>query len=145
MSHLAGRMPPEGIKKPKHLPPPPPPQKSLTIPIKFDETVLKQLDAMIEKRLVITPKTDENGIQVLPKTSERIESGPLQFGDDWPGVFIRGDSAGWYAMNLKMVIERLERKDYEDIDVMMIHQLKQLKNELSGCIIGPAKEIVDGR
>ena len=25
--------------------------------------------------------------------SERIETGPLQIGDDWPGYFIRGDNA----------------------------------------------------
>lgn len=25
--------------------------------------------------------------------STRPETGPMQFGDDWPGVFIRGDDA----------------------------------------------------
>ena len=24
---------------------------------------------------------------------DRVETGPLQVGDDWPGVFIRGDNA----------------------------------------------------
>ena len=28
----------------------------------------------------------------------RPETGPMQFGDDWPGVFIRGDNAVYYRM-----------------------------------------------
>lgn len=35
---------------------------------------------------------------------ERVETGPVQFNDDWPGVFIRGDNAGPAAMHLKMVL-----------------------------------------
>lgn len=27
------------------------------------------------------------------ETGDRPETGPMQFGDDWPGVFIRGDNA----------------------------------------------------
>jgi len=26
----------------------------------------------------------------------RAETGPMRFGDDWPGVFIRGDNAFFY-------------------------------------------------
>jgi hypothetical protein len=31
---------------------------------------------------------------------ERVPTGALQFGDDWPGVFIRGDEAIGYALML---------------------------------------------
>jgi len=34
----------------------------------------------------------------------RIETGPLQIEDDWPGVFIRGDNALHHAMTLKSVL-----------------------------------------
>ena len=27
----------------------------------------------------------------------RVETGVVQFGDDWPGVFVRGDDAAYYA------------------------------------------------
>lgn len=30
----------------------------------------------------------------------RVETGPLQFNDDWPGIFIRGDVAYGYAAAL---------------------------------------------
>lgn len=29
----------------------------------------------------------------LPEGMTRMESGPVAFGDDWPGYFIRGDNA----------------------------------------------------
>ena len=39
----------------------------------------------------------------LPDGLERMESGPVQFGDDdWPGMFIRGDM----AMHLSHVLDQ---------------------------------------
>ena len=49
---------------------------------------------------------EPEGLQKLPHWSwawpetagtDRAETGPMQFGDDWPGVFIRGDNALAYA------------------------------------------------
>ena len=34
-------------------------------------------------------------IRKLADPGERVETGPVQFGDDWPGIFIRGDHAFW--------------------------------------------------
>lgn len=31
----------------------------------------------------------------------RVETGIVQFGNDWPGVFIRGDNAMGYALSLE--------------------------------------------
>lgn len=36
-----------------------------------------------------------------PNLPGRPETGVMQFGDDWPGVFIRGDNAFAYAIALK--------------------------------------------
>jgi hypothetical protein len=35
---------------------------------------------------------------------ERVETGPIQIGDDWPGVFIRGDNAIYYRMCLEALL-----------------------------------------
>ena len=40
----------------------------------------------------------------LPEQHKRVETGVTQFGDDWPGVFIRGDCAFGYAMYLRNFI-----------------------------------------
>lgn len=37
----------------------------------------------------------------------RMETGVLRFGDDWPGVFIRGDHALHYALYLRGVVKQL--------------------------------------
>ena len=44
-------------------------------------------------------------IRVLPHDGPRVESGPVQFGDDWPGVFLRGDNALGYARALREILD----------------------------------------
>lgn len=34
----------------------------------------------------------------------RVETGPTQFGDDWPGVFIRGDVAAYLATAVRLAL-----------------------------------------
>lgn len=45
--------------------------------------------------------------QAAAPSTERPETGPMQFGDDWPGVFIRGDNALHFAMELRGVLAHL--------------------------------------
>ena|ERR1700720_1643418 len=39
-------------------------------------------------------------LEVKLPPNDRIETGPVQFNDDWPGFFIRGDNA--FALRLAM-------------------------------------------
>lgn len=41
--------------------------------------------------------------------AERIETGVVQFGDDWPGIFIRGDNAKMYELSLTIAIATITR------------------------------------
>jgi len=43
-------------------------------------------------------------------TSQRVPSGAVQFGDDWPGLFIRGDEVSEIARSLRY----LQRQIHED-------------------------------
>ena len=57
----------------------------------------------------------------------RVETGPVQFGDgDWPGIFIRGDNAFGYAMELQSAIAKMP----ECIEKM---QMKWLCELLRSC------------
>ena len=38
------------------------------------------------------------------EASERVETGSIRFGNDWPGFFIRGDDAHSYANHLSNII-----------------------------------------
>jgi hypothetical protein len=46
------------------------------------------------------------------KSGSRPETGPMQFGDDWPGVFFRGDNAFHFAITLKSLIESLPKEAF---------------------------------
>jgi hypothetical protein len=48
-----------------------------------------------------------SGVQVIPypDTADRIETGAVQFGNDWPGLFVRCDN----ALDVAMAIEAIER------------------------------------
>ena len=44
-------------------------------------------------------------VRILPKQEPRVETGTIQFGDDWQGLFIRGDNCFGYTADLQMIIE----------------------------------------
>lgn len=44
----------------------------------------------------------------LPALSERAETGPMKFGGDWTGVFIRGDNALAYVCALESLLNTRE-------------------------------------
>lgn len=64
----------------------------------------------------------------------RVETGLIQFNDDWPGVFIRGDHALAYAADLRS-IESLIR-DQWPITAMRLRNLAEI---LSSCAVGSGR------
>jgi hypothetical protein len=44
-------------------------------------------------------------LRTMPAVEPRVETGPLKFGDDWTGVFIRGDDAMFTADMLRKILE----------------------------------------
>jgi len=61
----------------------------------------------------------------------RMETGPLQFGDDWPGVFIRGDEAIGFANILDHVIPLLPSEHWPNSSM-----LAGLRAILRSCWVG---------
>ena len=49
------------------------------------------------------------GIRQLPEQTPRVESGPIRFGEDWAGLWLRGDSCFAYALALRA--ERSQKGD----------------------------------
>lgn len=68
------------------------------------------------------------------RQAERPETGPMQFGDDWPGVFIRGDNAlmGFVPV-LRVASERLSAEG--EIDVFALMRLQELLVLLQSCCV----------
>lgn len=78
----------------------------------------------------MTKVEEKVGVLEVPAlaSGERPESGPMQFGNDWPGVFIRGDHALFFAATLDGVIASTVFKTVMDAEVM-----KGLRDTLMSC------------
>lgn len=63
----------------------------------------------------------------------RVETGAVQFNEDWPGVFIRGDNAMWYGLNLQRLLDDPEAFQQDAIAKAL---LRGLANTLSSCQTG---------
>jgi hypothetical protein len=61
----------------------------------------------------------------------RVETGPLQINEDWPGIFIRGDSAMFYRQEL-LLAASLMPKEFEHCKEF----LEGFAELLSGAIVG---------
>jgi hypothetical protein len=61
-------------------------------------------------------------VRKLPALDQRIETGPVQFGDDWPGVFIRGDNALWFAKCLEVALAELPARHDDEVGAVRPRQ-----------------------
>lgn len=59
----------------------------------------------------------------------RVETGPIQFGDDWPGVFIRGDNALAFAHHLRSVLH------VAGVDPIQVAIIRGLISDLESCFV----------
>ena len=51
-------------------------------------------------------------VRKLPSPEDeegRVESGVTQFGDDWPGIFLRGDNAFGYFIQLEALLQKFDK------------------------------------
>lgn len=70
--------------------------------------------------------------QILPAQEKRVETGPVQFGNDWQGLFIRGDNAIGYMLALKKMLEKHPPQDIgEKLEQI---ELQNLCEMLESCI-----------
>lgn len=75
-----------------------------------------------------------NDVRIFPEQRERVETGVIRFGDDWPGVFIRGDNAAHFAMTLS---HYMAGNHNNVIDAMVLNGLLTL---LESCIEQPKEQ-----
>jgi len=61
--------------------------------------------------LVMTETINIPRIIKIKNLKKRVETGPLQFNNDWPGTFIRGNSSFFYAMQLGHIKQMIENKE----------------------------------
>jgi hypothetical protein len=64
----------------------------------------------------------------MSEEQNRPETGVMQFGEDWPGVFIRGDNAAYLAMQLETYINNPDLRDSTFIKLAIEELLELLRN-----------------
>jgi hypothetical protein len=66
----------------------------------------------------------------------------MRFGGDWTGVFIRGDNAAYYAMQLNYLLDRLtELEQGDDKETFMFKAtIRGLMSDLSSCLHTTGKD-----
>lgn len=65
--------------------------------------------------------------------SNRPETGSLQFGEDWPGTFIRGDNAMYLAYSLEEIVREAQPGGkITGLTPLQISALENLHQLLSG-------------
>jgi hypothetical protein len=69
-------------------------------------------------------------LKISTDVRPRVESGAVQFDDDWPGVFIRGDEACYFAHLLGMWKQCVERGEpMPGLYAMQLDRLAELLDE----------------
>jgi len=72
-------------------------------------------------------------IRKFAAQEDRVETGPVQFGDDWPGYFIRGDNA--FAIRMAIASYIVNHNDW-----LAKAQLTAFVQDLDECNVN--KELV---
>jgi len=71
---------------------------------------------------------------------ERPETGPMQFGKDWPGVFIRGDEAFHFFLHLQEARRQFKLTAPATMDLRIIDSvLAGLEDCLKSCRVMPGQ------
>jgi len=78
---------------------------------KMKDTEAPTVSGSSQERLVMLP---------MPDGMTRMESGPIQFGDDWPGVFLRGDNAIGTGIVLNGLADNFEKLGLDPISLAQL-------------------------
>ena len=82
----------------------------------------------------------------LPEGMTRMESGPVAFGNDWPGYFLRGDNAFGTIQGMDYLeyilgqLERGEPVDTRPVTLMMAREGIARVKRLMACVLIDDKE-----
>lgn len=104
----------------------PPTDKRLSGPLLFGSVARQDYDG---------PELRPDGVQTLRGLNLRVETGPLQFDRDWPGIFIRGDRAAHYVMALSAAAGRTD-------DPAIRATLQELQKLMGSALVEPGGAVI---
>lgn len=63
------------------------------------------------------------------RVKNRVESGAVQFGDDLPGLFLRGDDAKFLSLAIEGVLAEVKPTAQNRLAMMHLYECKEMINE----------------
>jgi hypothetical protein len=77
---------------------------------------------------------------------QRPETGLMQFGEDWPGLYIRGKHAFYYAMCLRTALEKTDVTNVFSVGalkgLLSLLESTNVQNDPKPQLIKPFSEVV---
>jgi hypothetical protein len=88
-----------------------------------------------DRRDLKTRMAAASGVERKMVETRRVETGRMQFGKDWPGVFIRGDDALSFANSLQTILDEVEPRAMElsEAELRVWSRAKELVDLLKSC------------
>jgi hypothetical protein len=77
-------------------------------------------------------------VRLLPAVDKRVETGAIQFGDDWPGLFLRGDAAMPLMLSIKAAFHLIgEQRPSTLANLSQLKRLERLIEDHVLCYTEP--------
>lgn len=77
-------------------------------------------------------------VRIIPHEGPRVETGAVQFGDDWRGIFIRGDNAGWIAHCIGVIGQEIDK--LSDDAQFLWHNVDEIRRIIQGEVVSHASQ-----
>ena len=76
-----------------------------------------------------------SGVERKMVETRRVETGRMQFGKNWPGVFIRGDDALSFANSLQRILDEVNPRAMKlsDAELRAWSRTKEIVDLLKSC------------
>lgn len=89
----------------------------------------------MSKKIQIIPYPNKGGLEP-DGINPRVETGAVQFGNDWPGLFIRGDDAFSLFLKIKILREFIQNLPEKTIEIeLALDELMGLYNTIQKDVI----------
>lgn len=72
-------------------------------------------------------------IRVMPRQADRVETGPIRFGADLPGLFLRGEEASARAEIMRYIARHESKSEFAD-------WLREFADTLDSCAMHEMRE-----
>lgn len=71
-------------------------------------------------------------VRQLPEQKNRVETGAIKFGDDWPGLFVRGDD----SVSLLLLLEQAYAAGLIQKIDPTYRLIKTIRHDVQGGVLG---------